>query len=502
MDLVDFFQMAKVAMVKGPPGLVYPGSPPFLPAEGFPELLGRVQVGSGSNGIYPLLRELFCDFGLDVQNFGTPAWNPLGAIIAPGERVLIKPNLVRHLHLAGGDFQAVVTHASVVRCTLDYVAKALSGKGEILVGDAPVQSANFPTLIEKTGLAKVCNDVATRWGISVRLVDFRLVAVELDERHCITRTEEKQGDPAGYLNVDLGRDSMLMPLNDYCDKFRVTSYDCKEMIKHHNHERHEYLIPKSVLKADVVINLPKLKTHRKVGLTAALKNLVGINGHKDWLPHHRCGSYAEGGDEYLHPSFIKRTQNFLGETQFKRSGSAPFGPILYYGIRALNRLAHTVCRDSFTEGSWYGNDTVWRMVLDLNRLLIYADSEGRMTATPQRKVFTIVDAIISGDGEGPMEPNARHCGMLVCGFNPLAVDTVLATLVGFDYRHIPLLANGYTLEKWKIADFNPADISVMARDALFKDFAVGKAFDRFCFRPPEGWLGRIEFPACQGGLHG
>lgn len=484
-----------VAVAKGEADISYPEAIPFLPAELFPELQGRVSTGPAPNSIYPLMRELFCDFGLDRDNFGTPAWNPLGVFIAPGQRVLIKPNLVRHLHLAGGDFQAVVTHASVVRCVLDYVARALQGRGEILVGDAPVQSAHFPTLIEKTGLGAVCENVAAQWGLAVRLLDFRLVAVELDERHCIARTEEKQGDPAGYVNVDLGKASMLSPLNDSCEKFRVTSYDCREMIKHHNHERHEYLIPKSVLAADVVINLPKLKTHRKVGLTAALKNLVGINGHKDWLPHHRCGSRQEGGDEYLHSSLIKKTQNLLGETLFKKNGS-PLGPVLHFGLRGLDRLATVACRDRFKEGSWYGNDTVWRMVLDLNRLLIYADSEGRMTASPQRTVFTIVDAVVAGDGEGPMEPNARHCGMLVCGDNPLAVDTVLATLVGFDYRKLPLLANGYKMAEWKIADFSPADIAVTARDAMFRDFAVGRAFDGFCFLPPDGWLGRIEFPEC------
>lgn len=488
-------ESAKVAVARGGAGVSYPDKIPFLPAQPFPEMQGRVSVGPEPNSIYPLIRELFYDFGLDLENYGTLSWNPLGAIISPGQRVLIKPNLVRHLHMSGGDFQAVVTHASVVRCVLDYVAKALQGNGEILVGDAPVQSAHFPTIIEKTGLGAVCENVAAQWGITVRLLDFRLVAVELDERHCITLSEEKQGDPAGYVSVNLGPNSMLTPLNDFCEKFRVTSYDCKEMIKHHNHERHEYLIPRSVLAADVVINVPKLKTHRKVGLTAALKNLVGINGHKDWLPHHRCGSRQEGGDEYLHPSLIKKTQNLVGETLFRHGGS-PLGPILYFGLRGLHRLATVACRDQFKEGSWYGNDTVWRMVLDLNRLLIYADSEGRMTSNPQRKVFTIVDAVVAGDGEGPMEPNARHCGMLVCGDNPLAVDTVLATLVGFDYRKLPLLVNGYKIKQWKLADFEPSVIAVSAHDTMFRDLVVGRAFDGFCFLPPEGWLGRVEFPEC------
>ena len=34
----------------------------------------------------------------------------------------------------------------------------------------------------------------------------------------------------------------------------------------------------------VLINIPKLKTHKKVGLTVALKNLVGTTPRTNWLP--------------------------------------------------------------------------------------------------------------------------------------------------------------------------------------------------------------------------
>ena len=50
--------------------------------------------------------------------------------------------------------------------------------------------------------------------------------------------------------------------------------------------------------ADVFINIPKLKSHKKVGLTCALKNLVGINANKNWLPHHTEGTPDKGGDQF------------------------------------------------------------------------------------------------------------------------------------------------------------------------------------------------------------
>ena len=41
-----------------------------------------------------------------------------------------------------------------------------------------------------------------------------------------------------------------------------------------------------------------MKTHEKAGLTGAMKNLVGVNGHKEYLPHHMEGSFFSGGDSY------------------------------------------------------------------------------------------------------------------------------------------------------------------------------------------------------------
>jgi len=59
--------------------------------------------------------------------------------------------------------------------------------------------------------------------------------------------------------------------------------------RHHSGGRHACLSSGSAIRADVCVNLPKLKTHKKAGITCSLKNLVGINGDKNWLPHHTEG---------------------------------------------------------------------------------------------------------------------------------------------------------------------------------------------------------------------
>ena len=61
-------------------------------------------------------------------------------------------------------------------------------------------------------------------------------------------------------------------------------------------------------------------------------------------------------------------------------------------------------------GGWYGNDTVWRMVLDLNRILIYGNPDGSMSDTPRRVFYSLTDALICGEGEWPFEAGLAAFG--------------------------------------------------------------------------------------------
>lgn len=76
------------------------------------------------------------------------------------------------------------------------------------------------------------------------------------------------------MEIDLHKDSLLSDKKN--KQYFGADYDVKQLRTLHNEENNIYHIAKSVLEADVVINLPKLKTHRLAGMTGALKNLVGI----------------------------------------------------------------------------------------------------------------------------------------------------------------------------------------------------------------------------------
>ena len=74
------------------------------------------------------------------------------------------------------------------------------------------------------------------------------------------------------------------------------------------------------------------------------------------------------------------------------------------------------------DGSWEGNRTLWRTILDLNRVLFCADKEGRLRDTPQRRYLTIVDGIGAGAGEVPVGATPVEAGLLACGFDPALSD--------------------------------------------------------------------------------
>src|SRR5690606_2650770 len=93
----------------------------------------------------------------------------------------------------------------------------------------------------------------------------------------------------------------------------------------------------------LVINLPKLKTHKKTGVTLSLKNLVGINGDKNWLPHHSLGSVGEGGDEFPDSRLIDRLRSRATEIARPLLARGLFGGL----FRAVRRVENAARGDQF-----------------------------------------------------------------------------------------------------------------------------------------------------------
>jgi len=134
----------------------------------------------------------------------------MGRFVKPGDRVLLKPNLLS----ARPPDRRVTTDPSVVRAVARRVQQA---GGRPVIGDSPALGS-FKRVARKTGMADVAQDM----GIDI---------IELNNP---TRVPL----PPGALHKTLE-------------------------------------VASGALEADVVINLPKLKTHSQMLLTLGVKNLFG-----------------------------------------------------------------------------------------------------------------------------------------------------------------------------------------------------------------------------------
>lgn len=99
--------------------------------------------------------------------------------------------------------------------------------------------------------------------------------------------EKVEHDRAGYRLVDLGETSRFRDVDPR--KLRIGVADPREMYRHHSQGHHEYLLPQSVLDSDAIISIPKLKTHRRAGVTLTLKGFFGLVAAKESLPHYTVG---------------------------------------------------------------------------------------------------------------------------------------------------------------------------------------------------------------------
>ncbi len=468
----------------------YPARLLYHPSRRYPEYPFG-DVSAEENAAYEGTRQTFRLLRLDESNYGTTSWNPLGFLIGPGDRVLVKPNLIREGHGSRPmEWEQIITHPSIIRAVLDYVYIALQGKGRVVIADGPQTDSDFVEICRRTSLPELALFFRER-GLDVSILDLRREHW-LQKGGVTYRRRALAGDPLGYTTIDLGEASEF---RDYSlnGRFYGADYDIRETAQYHSGGRHAYVLCRTALEADVIINLPKMKTHKKAGVTLSLKNMVGVNGHRNCLPHHTLGTPADGGDEFPGNNCMSTIQS-RAIAGFKRCLTLAGGR---GGL--LSRLAVRSGRAAFGDtskvirsGNWYGNDTLWRTVVDLNKVLFHFDGEGRERRGP-RRYLTLVDGIVAGEGDGPSSSDRKEAGVIVAGLNPVAVDTVCAVIMGFDFTKVPLLRNAWAVTRYPLVCFGPREVLCRSNRPEWSDDLAGvQNAAHLAFRPHKGWMGHIE----------
>ncbi len=206
-----------------------------------------------------------------------------------GKRVLIKPNVLRASEAGEG----IVTHPAVLRAVVEKVEAM--GPAAIVVGDNP--------------------------GV---------MGYGANEA-CFRKTGLMEASKGYYQNI--GNDSQEVDFNpDFMPRVGVS---------------------RIVLEADIVISLPKFKTHGLTVLTGAIKNSYG----------------------------------FLPGAQKARLHRAAASPERFH-----------------------------EMLVDIFRLRV-----------PD---LSLVDAVVGMEGNGPVSPDLRDVGLILASDNGVALDAVIATMMG------------------------------------------------------------------------
>jgi uncharacterized protein (DUF362 family) len=253
-----------------------------------------------------------------------------------GKTVVLKPNLVEY-----DPTRAINTHPTVISAAIE--AFRSLGAREVLVAEGPGHRRDNEYLLTASGLYAMLKDYRARY-------------------------------------VDLDYDD-VQPIGL---RSHFTPFPC-------------LYFPETVLKADLLVSMPKLKTHHWAGVTLSLKNMFGI------IP----------GAVYGWPK----------------------------------NLLH-----------WAG---IGNSILDINSSL----------PIPQ---FAIVDGIIGMEGNGPIQGTPKHCGVLICGDDLVAVDATAARLMRIAPERVEYLAAAGQF----LGNIVPAKIMQLGENlaAFQQDFRVMPSF--------------------------
>lgn len=446
--------------------------------------LGSGADGGSSDDVRVLIRETLSKLRTNNPENGTSA-NPLLEFGSRSAKVVVLVNHVTHRRRceSKSGFAAKVTSSKVVRELVELVVENIGPEGHILVGNAPLQSCDHDLILRQTGLVQELDKVNV-FG-NLRIADFRGVITKWSRLGLLQGKVERSSVEG--VEVDLGKHSLLEELysEGRSPEFRVSDYSREQTKKFHAPGKHIYVLSREVLEADMIISVPKLKTHEKVGMTGVIKGCVGAIFLKQCLAHHRLGGASQGGDEFAPDGTLKRVISKASDRaslSLESENSRIRSAITKWAYRFSHYMPGSSMR-----GAWQGNDTAWRMSLDIARILRYGKSDGTLAETPQRKHVGVIDGIIAGEGNGPLRPRARHENVIIMGSDPLATDVMACLAMGWNPLRLPTLARALSAREYPIVDYESlGDIELLKDGKSFNLETIVPWVER-PFKPPRGW---------------
>ncbi|MDQ6734930.1 MAG: DUF362 domain-containing protein, partial [Nitrospirota bacterium] len=148
-------------------------------------------------------------------------------IISPGDKVVVKPNLVLHANQGTGGIEPLVTHPLCIKAVVEAALDA--DAGEVIVGDAPIQGCDLERLLDTIGLTQWAEEMMRRDSRFKGIRDFRRTICT--SKHGVRVASENLLPEDRFVLFDLGLESLLEPITERSASFRVTCYDPRLMAK-------------------------------------------------------------------------------------------------------------------------------------------------------------------------------------------------------------------------------------------------------------------------------
>ncbi|MCP4370333.1 MAG: DUF362 domain-containing protein, partial [Deltaproteobacteria bacterium] len=377
--------------------------------------------------------------------------------------------------------QAKTTQSQVLYPLIDKILEVYGKDVRIRIGNAPLQGASWSRIITDIGLKVLQEYYNTRYQGLITLCDLRM---NVQEQNIIgwSKLNRYEVNSPDIVRFNLAEKSLLEEQQQDIH-YRVLDYPKDRIEACHSLNKHIYLLHKKILESDLIISVPKLKTHKKVGITTGLKGCVGAVALKDCLTHYRKGSPKNGGDEY--PSSTLFNKSVSAYHDFVYSIPPSFWANIFRFSYRLFWKTHYF-RGGILGGSWGGNDTAWRMALDLARIVAYGREDGSLSDKVEREHFVLTDGIIAGEGEGPLKPDPVHLGYLSWSEDIVASDFVNSMAMGIPLKKINIVNRAFSLDTLPLTTSQPEIIQIWLNH---KNVSLGEFQQQFpdSFKLPKGW---------------
>jgi len=108
-------------------------------------------------------------------------------------------------------------------------------------------------------------------------------------------------------------------------------------------------------------------------------------------------------------------------------------------------------------------------------------------------VLHIVDAIVAGQGDGPLAPQPLPMGLILAGQNAVAVDWVGAHLLGYEPSQISIVREAFKKFQWHLASFPSCDVMLIGEVGKgFADEIFEKRKNSLSVIYPLGWQSAVR----------